>query len=61
MVLSDVAQVSLLEDEGLNVAVIAAELGLTAEEVLTHAGIAVEISHSSVVALTMEDQYPTNE
>ena len=46
VVLSPVAQVSLLEEEGLSVAVIADELGLTAEEVSTHVGIAVEIRHS---------------
>lgn len=36
--------------EGLSVAVIAAELGLTAEEVLTDARIAAEISHPNGLA-----------
>jgi hypothetical protein len=45
VVLSAVAHVSLLEGEGLNVAVIATELGLTAAEVWADAGIAAEICH----------------
>jgi hypothetical protein len=47
VVLSAIAHVSLLEDEGLNVAVIATELGLTAAEVWADAGIAAEICHPS--------------
>ena len=48
--LSAVAHISFLEDEGLSVAVIAAELGLTAEEVLADARIAAEISHPNGLA-----------
>lgn len=47
VVLSSVAQVSLLEAEGLSVAVIATELGLTTEEVSTLVGTAAQIRHSS--------------
>ena len=54
VVLSDVAHVSLLEDEGLNVAVIATELGLTAEEVLADAGIAAEITNPNGFAHNQE-------
>jgi hypothetical protein len=45
VVLSAVAHVSLREAEGMSVPVIAAELGLTAEELLADAGIAAEICH----------------
>ena len=45
VVLSAVAHVSFLEEEGMSVNAIAADLGLTAEEVLTDMGIAAEISH----------------
>jgi hypothetical protein len=47
VVLSAVAHVSLLEDEGLKFAVIATELGLTAEEVVADARIAAEIFRPS--------------
>jgi DNA-binding NarL/FixJ family response regulator len=58
VVLSSVAQVSLLEEEGLSVAVIAVELGLTAEEVSTHVGIAGEIRHSSGSTSPLGDASP---
>jgi hypothetical protein len=45
--LSAIAHVSLLEEEGMSVSAIAADLGLTPEEVLTDAGIAAEICHPS--------------
>jgi hypothetical protein len=45
-VLSDVANVSLLEEEGKSVHAIAADLGLTAEAVLTDIAIAAGISHT---------------
>lgn len=45
MILSAVAHVSLLEEEGLSVAAIAADLGLTTETVLTDIGIADKIAH----------------
>jgi hypothetical protein len=45
--LSAIAQVSLLEEEGLSVPAIAAELGLNTEQVLIDGGIAAEICHPS--------------
>lgn len=45
VILSDVAHVSLLEEEGMSVDAIAADLGLTTEVVLTDLGIAAEICH----------------
>jgi len=45
VLLSDVANVSLLEEEGLSVPAIAANLGLTTDAVLTDIEIADEISH----------------
>jgi hypothetical protein len=54
VVLSAVAHVSLLEDEGLSVAVIATELGLTPEEVLADVGIAADITHPNDFARNQE-------
>jgi hypothetical protein len=46
-VLSDVARVSLLEEEGMSVSAIATELGLTTALVLTDLGVAAQICHPS--------------
>ena len=45
-ILSDVACVSLLDEEGMSINAIAADLKLTTEEVLTDLAIAAEIRHS---------------
>ena len=46
VVLSDIANVSVLAEEGLSASAIAADLGLTPAEVLTDLKIAAEICHS---------------
>jgi len=45
VVLSDIAHVTLLEEEGKSVSAIATDLGLTPAAVLTDLGIAAEIRH----------------
>jgi DNA-binding CsgD family transcriptional regulator len=45
--LSAVAQISLMEEEGMSVSEIAADLGISAATVLTDLGIAADICHPS--------------
>jgi hypothetical protein len=46
VVLSDIANVSVLAEEGFSTSAIAADLGMTAAEVITDLQIAAEICHA---------------